>query len=240
MKSKDKVVIGMVNDGTVDANLVIDLLQIRGKRMDRFDSFIQVSNIGLLTRSRNVLVKNFLEQTDAAWLLMMDSDERLSLETWDLLVQTAHDKDRPVVSALVFAAFFDSDESLRPVPTIYRMLEDGGLQAIDDYPENQVIEIDGMGTGCVLIHRDVLLTLQREATEHQGKDWSWFVDGAINGRWFGEDLLFSKRLKSLGIKIHAHTGAICAHHKKFWLTEAHHKPFRDGAIENKLKVKQEG
>lgn len=240
MKTKDKVAIGMVNDGTIDANLVIDLLQIRGQRMDRFDSFIQVSNMGLLTRSRNVLVKNFLEQTNAAWLLMIDSDERLSIETWDLLVQTAHDKDRPVVSGLVFAAFFDSDESLRPVPTIYRMLADGGLQAIDDYPENSVIEIDGMGTGCVLIHRSVLLILQNKATEHQGKDWAWFVDGSINGTWYGEDLLFSKRLKSLEIPMHAHTGAICAHHKKFWLIEAHHKPFRDAAIENKLKVKLDG
>jgi hypothetical protein len=236
MKTKDKVVIGMVNDGSINANLVVDLLQIRGKRSDKFDSFIQVSNIGLLTRSRNLLVKTFLDQTDAAWLLMMDSDERLELDTWDKLINGAHDKDRPVLSALVFAAFFDDDVSLRPIPTIYRDLPGSGLQAMDDYPIDQIIKVDAVGTGCLLIHRSILLELQEKSTENQGKDWSWFVDGAIAGRWFGEDLLFCKRLASLNIPIHAHTGAICAHNKTFWLDQRHHKIFRDAALE----LKQEG
>jgi hypothetical protein len=239
MKNKDKIAIGMVNDGSINANLVVDLLQIRGKRTEKFDCFIQVSNIGLLTRSRNLLVKNFLEQSNAAWLLMIDSDERLELKTWDKLISAAHEKDRPVVSALVFAAFFDDDVSLRPIPTIYRDLPESGLQAIDDYPIDQIIKVDAAGTGCLLIHRSVLLELQNKATENQGKDWAWFVDGAINGRWFGEDLLFSKRLASLGIPIHAHTGAICAHNKTFWLDQRHHKIFRDAAIESK-ELKQEG
>lgn len=236
MKMADKVVIGMVNDGSIASELVIDLLQIRGKRMDKFDSFIQVSNIGLLTRSRNVLVKNFLEQTDAEWLLMFDADQRLSLETWDLLVQTAHHKDRPVVSGLVFAAFQDDNDNLRPVPTIYRMTE-YGLQCLDGYPKNEVVEIDAAGTGCLLIHRNILLQLQEHATENQGKNWSWFVDGAIAGTWFGEDLLFSKRLRSLGIPIHAHTGAICAHKKTYWLTDEHHEPLREQTLK---ELKQEG
>lgn len=236
MKSGDRVVIGMVNDGSIASELVIDLLQIRGQRMDRFDSFIQVSNIGLLTRSRNVLVKNFLEQTNAPWLLMFDADQRLSLDTFDLLVQTAHHKDRPVVSGLVFAAFLDDNDNLRPVPTIYRMT-DHGLQCLDDYPKDKVLEIDAAGTGCLLIHRDVLLQLQANATENQGKNWSWFVDGAIGGTWFGEDLLFSKRLKSLGIPIHAHTGAICSHKKTFWLSDEHHEPIRQQTL---TELKQEG
>ena len=239
MKTKDKVAIGMVNDGSINCNLVIDLIQIARRRADKFDSFVQVSNIGLLTRSRNLLVKNFLEQTNATWLLMIDSDERLTLETFDKLIQTAHDKEKPIVSALVFAAFFDDDGSLRPVPTIYRELPESGLQAMDDYPIDTVVKVDAAGTGCLLIHRSVLLELQEKATENQGKDWAWFVDGAINGRWFGEDLLFSKRLASLGIPIHVHTGAICAHNKEFWLDERHHKLFRDAAIESKLLGSQQ-
>lgn len=238
MKSGDKVVVGMVNDGSINSNLVIDLLQIMRQRMDKFDSFIQVSNIGLLTRSRNVLVKNFLEQTNAKWLLMIDSDQRLPIHVWDILTQNAHDKERPVVSGLVFAAFFNEDDTLRPVPTIYRMVDGRGLVAIDNYPIDQLIEVDAVGTGCLLIHRDVLLELQSKATENQGPNWAWFVDGAIAGTWFGEDLLFSKRLQSLNIPIHAHTGAICAHHKEFWMDDRHHKFIRDAEIEKELK--QEG
>jgi hypothetical protein len=106
-----------------------------------------------------------------------------------------------------------------------------GLQPIDAYPEDQLIEVDAVGTGCILIHRSVLLDMQKQATPNQGSNWAWFVEGAIDGTYFGEDLLFSKRLKSMGYKIHAHTGAILPHHKQFWLDERHHTPMRDHAIQ---------
>jgi hypothetical protein len=221
----------MVNNGTINALLAIDLIHIAKERNGHFDHMVQVGNIGLTTRSRNVVVKTFLEKTDAEWLLMIDSDERLSLETWHKLLDSAHDKDRPIVSGLVFAAFFDGADELRPVPTIYKMDMEKGLQPIDAYPVNQLIEVDAVGTGCILIHRKVLLDMQANATAHQGKDWAWFVEGAIDGTYFGEDLLFSKRLKSMGYSIFAHTGAILPHHKQFWLDERHHIQMRNHAIQ---------
>jgi len=221
----------MVNNGTIDSLLAQDLIHIAIDPEQRFHNLVQIANIGLTTRSRNVMVKTFLETTQAAWLLMIDSDERISLDAFKKLVNAAHDKDRPIVSGLVFAAFFDNDDALRPVPTIYAMDEEKGLQPIDAYPIDSVIEVDAVGTGCLLIHRSVLLDMQKQATENQGKDWAWFVEGAINGTYFGEDLLFSKRLKSMGYKIHAHTGAILPHHKQFWLDERHHTPMRDHAIQ---------
>jgi len=231
MKSSHRVCIGMVNNGTIDALLAMDLIHVAREKNGHFDHMVQVGNVGLTTRSRNVVVKTFLETTDADWLLMIDSDERLSLDTWHKLIDAAHDKDRPIVSGLVFAAFFDDEDGLRPLPTIYRMDSEKGLEAIDAYPEDQLIEVDAIGTGCILIHRSVLLEMQKQATPNQGKNWAWFVEGAIEGTYFGEDLLFSKRLKSMGFKIHAHTGAILPHHKQFWLDERHHTPMRDHAIQ---------
>ena len=221
----------MVNNGTIDSMLAQDLIHIAIHPSQRFHNLVQVGNIGLTTRSRNLVVKTFLETTEAAWLLMIDSDERLSIDAFTKLVDAAHEKDRPIVSGLVFAAFFDDEDGLRPVPTIYRMDPEKGLEAIDAYPENQLIEVDAIGTGCILIHRSVLLEMQKQATPNQGKNWAWFVEGAIEGTYFGEDLLFSKRLKSMGFKIHAHTGAILPHHKQFWLDERHHIPMRDHAIQ---------
>jgi len=232
MKTKDKVCIGIVNDGKINGQLAMDLIHIARHPSQKLDHMIQVGNIGLTTRSRNVVVKTFLETTDGAWLLLIDADERLTIETWLKLVDAAYDKERLIVSGLVFAAFFDNDDALRPVPTIYRMTTDKGLESIDDYPLDQIIEVDATGTGCLLIHRSVLLKMQENATSHQGKDWAWFVEGAIDGTYFGEDLLFSKRLKSLGFKIWAHTGAILQHKKEFWLDERHHQPFREAALKN--------
>lgn len=221
----------MVNNGTIDALLAMDLIHVAREKGGHFDHLVQVGNVGLTTRSRNVVVKTFLETTDADWLLMIDSDERLSLETWHKLIDSAHDKDRSIVSGLVFAAFFDGDDGLRPVPTIYKMDSEKGLQPIDAYPIDELIEVDAVGTGCLLIHRSVLLDMQKQATPNQGKDWAWFVEGAIDGTYFGEDLLFSKRLKSMGYKIFAHTGAILPHHKQFWLDDRHHIPMRNHAIQ---------
>ena len=236
MKASHKVCIGMVNNGTIDALLAMDLIHVAREKNGHFDHMVQVGNVGLTTRSRNVVVKTFLETTDADWLLMIDSDERLSLDAWHKLIDVAHDKDRPIVSGLVFAAFFDNNDSLRPVPTIYRMDPEKGLEAIDAYPLDEIIEVDAVGTGCLLIHRSVLLEMQKQATPNQGQNWAWFVEGAIDGTYFGEDLLFSKRLKSMGYTIHAHTGAILPHHKQFWLDERHHAPMRDHAIQ---QAKQE-
>jgi hypothetical protein len=231
MKMKDKICIGMVNNGTINSLLAQDLIHIAIDPSQRFHNLVQVGNIGLTTRSRNIVIKTFLETTEAAWLLMIDSDERLSLEVFKKLVDAAHDKERPIVSGLVFAAFFDNEDALRPVPTIYKMDAEKGLEAIDAYPLDEIIEVDAVGTGCLLIHRSVLLEMQKHTTPNQGKDWAWFVEGAINGTYFGEDLLFSKRLQSIGYKIHAHTGAILPHHKQFWLDERHHTPMRDHAIQ---------
>jgi hypothetical protein len=228
VKSRDKVVIGSINAGWINSNLVVDLLHIMKARPERFAAYVQVENSTLVTRSRNKLVKSFLEDFDAAWLLMIDADQRLPLDAFDKLLSAAHDKDRPIVSGLVFAKFGD-DVAIRPVPTIYRWTG-AGFSAIDDYPLDTVLPIDGAGTGCLLIHRSVLELLRENATESQGPDWAWFVDGPIAGQWLGEDLLFSRRLASLGIPMHAHTGAICAHRKTFWLDERMHEPIRTAAL----------
>jgi hypothetical protein len=234
MRKNDRICIGMVNNGQIDGLLAQDLIHIAVHPSRKFYNLVQVANIGLTTRSRNLVVKTFLDTTDAEWLLILDSDERLSVDTWLTLVDAAHDTERPILSGLVFAAFYEDGDVLRAIPTIYRMDMEKGLQPIDDYEENKLIEVDATGTGCLLIHRSVLLKMQETATENQGKDWAWFVEGAIGGVYFGEDLLFSKRLKSLGYKIHAHTGAILPHHKQFWLDDRHHKPIRDIAVSKNI------
>jgi hypothetical protein len=170
-------------------------------------------------------VKNFLDDSHADWLLMIDSDQSLPLSVFDLLVDTAHKDDRPIVAGLVFAAFYDN-EVLRPVPAIYNISADGAMIPIDDYPKNQVTQIDGAGTGCLLVHRSVLEAMREKASPNQGTDWCWFFDGALDGRWFSEDLLFCRKATALGFPIFAHTGAILAHHKQFWLDERHHEMWK--------------
>jgi hypothetical protein len=224
MKAKDRVCIAFPHAGKVNTEFATNLIEINRKRTDRIDSIVGIGNISLLTRSRNVIVKNFLDETKAEWLLMMDTDQILSVEAFDKLINAANVTERPIVSALIFAAFWTDNDELRAVPVIYQDTENGPLPW-DDYPDDQIVEIAAAGTGCLLIHRSILERIREEANENQGRDWAWFADGAINGRWFSEDLLFSRRIRALGIKIHAHTGAILPHRKEFWLDDRHHKPY---------------
>lgn len=231
MKTGHKVCIGIVNDGSINSQLAVDLIAIVRAPERRFDSLVQVANIGTTTKSRNVVVLSYLKQTNAEWLLLVDSDEQLPLAAFNKLCDTAHDKDRKVVSGLVFAQFGDDDGGMRPLPTLYRDLPDLGLTAWDDYPIDSVVRVDAAGTGCLLIHRSVLGLMLANTTENQGEQWAWFIECAINGRYWGEDILFSKRLKSLGVQMYAHTGAILKHQKKYWLDDRQHAQFREAAIE---------
>jgi hypothetical protein len=104
------------------------------------------------------------------------------------------------------------------------------LQAMDDYPTDSIIPIAAAGTGCLLIHRSVIEEMAANASPNMGTQWCWFFEGAIDGTYFGEDILFSKRLSAMGIQMWAHTGAILKHQKQFWLDQRQHAPFHEAAL----------
>jgi len=203
------------------------MFQLCQSRSDRLGPFVRIKGSGLLSKMRNRVVKAFLENTDSDWLLMIDTDEQLNIEVFDMLINTAHDKERPVVSGLVFAAFDAHKHPYpKPVPAIFQDAPEGFLP-LYKYDRNSVFEIDACGTGCVLIHRSVLEKMRENADPNQGTDWCWFWDGPIDGNWVSEDLLFSRRIRQLGFPIHVNTAAILPHQKSYWLDERHHLSWKE-------------
>lgn len=224
MRSRDKVSIGWLDPGQVDGMFALSIASVYANRLDRIDALIRVEAGGLLSRGRNELVARFMSTSTAEWLLMVDSDEQLSVETFDKLVGAVHDKERPIVAGLYFGAW-PGEFYPTAVPLIFNQVE-GTTRFLPftDYPTDQIVEIDSAGTGCLMIHRSVFEAFQAEATPHEGETWCWFRDMPVNGDWFSEDHFFCARAKELGFKIHAHTGATLPHRKRFWLTERHHRP----------------
>lgn len=226
MKTAHKVTIGSCDNGTVDGAYAYTMIQLAQARGARLGPFVRVKGSGMISKQRNRMVAQFLDSTKSDWLLMIDSDEQLSIENFDKLIESAHDVERPVVSALVFASFGDAKAIYpKPVPVIFQDTPKGFLP-LNRYDEDSVFEIDACGTGCLLIHRSVLEKMRETADPNQGKQWCWFWDGPINGEWIGEDLLFSRRIKHLGFKIHANTGVVIPHHKDYWLDDRHHKKWQ--------------
>ena len=225
MRSADQVNIGWIDPGLVDGAFTTSLISVFSARSSRLQGFTRVEG-GLVSRQRNELVRHFLDASDAAWLLIIDSDEQLSVQAFDRLVAAAHADRRPVVAGLYFGTW-PGNLMPTPVPHLYRRAADGvSLVPVVDYPDNQVIEVDGAGTGCLLVHRGVLEAIAEQADTHEGKDWCWFRDLPMDGKWLGEDFYFCRRVKSLGYPIHAHTGAILPHRRRYWLDERQHEAAR--------------
>jgi len=227
MKSAHKVSIGSCDPGTVNGAFAYRLIQLAQARSARLGPFVRVKGSGLLSKQRNRVVKQFLDGTKSDWLLLIDSDEQLSLEAFDKLLETAHDKERPVVAGLVFAGFgIEGAPYPKPVPAIFQDAPEGFLP-LYKYDKDSIFEIDAAGTGCLLIHRSVLEKMRETADKNQGPDWCWFWDGPVDGNWIGEDLLFCRRIRALGFPIYVNTGAILPHQKSYWLDERHHHLWKD-------------
>lgn len=226
MRSRDRVAIGYCDPGQVDGAFCADLFTLAGARPERLGSLLRVEGTGLLSRIRNQLVATFLDRSDEDWLLMLDTDHRVSVAAFDLLTGAASFGAAPVVAGLYFAAY-RGDLYPRPVPTIYRD-HGAGLGPVDDYPARSLIKVDAAGTGCLLVHRGALDKV-RAASPH--RDWAWFADGPTDdGRWLSEDLTFCARLRAAGVPIHAHTGAVLPHRKSIWQTAEHHDHWRSSHV----------
>lgn len=223
MRTKDVISLGFIDGGMVEGAFCADLVQLSLARREKIDGLLRVSG-NLLSRSRNTLVNAFLERTSAAWLLMIDTDQRITPATFDKLLGAAHDKAAPVVSGLCFAAYPPGtlDVYPVPVPAIYDAAPNGQWAPIHNYPRDQLIRIGAAGTGCLLLHRSVLERMRDERPEGLSPAWCWFLDGPVGDDWFSEDLTFMKRLEALDIPVHCHTGAVMPHVKRYTLTDAHH------------------
>lgn len=225
MRSRDRVAIGFISPGVVDNKFAMMLATLYRERA-HIGAIIEVESSGLLSRGRNELVHRFLDETDCQWLLMIDSDMAFNpgcdLTDFDKLCTTVHDVYRPIVAGLYFGAW---PGDLIPVamPLIFRC-ENGNptrFLPVIDFPDNAIIPIDSAGTGCLMVHRSVFDRLREDATEHTGRNWCWFQDMPINGEWFSEDHWFCSRAREAGFALHANTGVVMRHRKKFWLDRRH-------------------
>ena len=226
MHRNHKIVIGWIDPGVVDGMFCLSMMEIFGKRIDRIANIMRVEAGGLLSRARNEVVAGFMNGSDADWLFMIDSDEHITLEAFDLLIATAHDKLRPFVAGVYFGAAHGPDIYPEPVPLIFQDADGNKYHPITDYPPNTVIPITAAGTGCILVHRSVFEAIRENASPHQGPNWCWFLDMPVSQQWFGEDMYFCRQVDALGFPMVAHTGVELLHRKRYWLGRQHFDRFQ--------------
>lgn len=227
MRDTEKITIGICSPGHVSTPFMTAILDI-ARSQRQLGQFISLQGSGVISRLRNQICSTFLDKTKDDWLLMIDTDEVLTIEAFKKLVAAADAKTRQIISGVVHGAWeVEGAIYPEPVPCIFRRGESGGLYSVHEYEDDSVIEIDAAGTGCLLVHRRVLERFRQDADPvHQGKDWGFFQDMPLGGQWVGEDLLFCLRASSFGYKIWAHTGVQLTHERRYWLGKEHHTDFR--------------
>lgn len=187
--------IAVPHEGWVRAELVVWLLRHSGDR--RFHSRFQMSHAAPVSHNRNLIVKRFLE-TDAQWLLFLDSDV---LPPDDLL-------DR---------VYLDKDVLSLPCPVYKGPQSDGPTFSMNFVPEpdfrerlqrgEMLVPAVRAGTGVMLIARRVL-----EHRHMRGAFLDIFDEDGL--RVMGEDYAFCERARAAGFEVWVDMSAACGHVKE--------------------------
>lgn len=178
---------------------------------------------GGIVQARNDTMKQFLHATNSDWLFWIDTDMGFAPNTVDRLLEAADPVERPIVGGLCFMNREYGPDGMGgmltdSVPTIfqwYKGMIGSGFQAQRDYPRDQLIQVGGTGSACILIHRSAAEKIEA----HYGRSWYSPVQSNYDQAWLSEDLSFCARAAAVDIPVHVHTGVSTSHFKHIWLDE---------------------
>lgn len=178
-----------------------------------------------LSQQRNAAAAFLLDESQADWLLFVDSDMGFDEDAVYRLVEAADADDRPVVGALCFG-LRKADTDMRggwrtqPFPTVYDWKQNPetgkyGFVLRYDYTPNCLTRVAATGAAFLLIHRGVLDKLRADYGD------TWFDRGRMEEGegLMGEDISFCARLGRAGIPMFVHTGVSTTHLKAVWVDE---------------------
>lgn len=205
-------------------NRLIGYDLVHGGRMVRGGGLVMFRcGSGNLVEARNDVVRHFLDENNAEWLWLIDTDMGFAPDTVERLVEAADPVERPVLGALCFGLKETESDGMggflvRPFPTLYDWARDGegtfGFHIRRDYKPNTVTQVAGTGAACLLIHRSVVEKLRADLGD------TWFDQSKqTDGKPVSEDLSFCYRVNAAGFRVFVHTGVQTTHHKNIWLGE---------------------
>jgi len=212
--SKETLSIGWCDNGLTDGKFTEGLMYTTITAPTRNLTInnavrVQGNQIG---RQRQALFDMWADSIKTDWLLWVDSDIVLTLDILELLWNTADKIARPVVSGVYFISKQMESSLMQPMPALFDETDsEFEIKYKHPLPKNQVIKVDNAGLGLTLMHKSVVPLLRQKFP-----DQSMFAEiENVGEKFVGEDIVFFRKLKAAGVPVHAHTGAIAKHMKRF-------------------------
>lgn len=179
---------------------------------------------GGLVEARNMAVESFLKDRIGEWMFWIDTDMGFAPDVIDRLLEAADPVARPIVGALCYSLREEDPDGMggyrtRLTPTIYDWMHEGdhkGFGVRWQYARNTLVQCNGTGSACILIHRSVFEKIEAK----NGKIWYSRITNPTTGHLIGEDLSFCMRAGLCEVPVYVHTGVQASHAKTRWLIEA--------------------
>jgi len=199
------VFVAVPNMGTIQTDLVLRIISwVYGTKA----IFFPPQGYSPVSVARNLCVTEFLKQ-GFDYLFFVDADTVPPPEA----IKTLLASKKQIISGVTCNLKLCTDGLLRPAPMVMRYVNpkdpEEGLKPIAQ--QEGVEEVDGFGMSCCMIHKSVF----------DGMEEPYFTEKFVaepGKKAMGEDLLFCKRLKELGIPLFADFSVNCDHHKMTKIT----------------------
>lgn len=183
-----------------------------------FDGWFCCEASADLASARNTIVAEFLEHCDSDWLWFCDADMVFKPDTLHKLIARAVQQEIKILGALCVLVTAEG-----VTPTMFVPDDTAVTRVMLDYPDNEIAELAATGTGCLLIHRDVLIDMREKS---ESKKFAWFgndqyhVGTDLECR-LGEDVSFCLRARDAGWQVYVDTTLHVGHHKgrRVWMPE---------------------
>jgi len=196
METRKKVLIVIPTEGQIHHSVVGVLCQILLNNT-KYEIDTCISQMRGIGEHRNIMVKHFLSG-DWDYMLQIDADNPPPKNVLDLI---------------------DLDKEVIGLPTPIQMSPIKGLTELfwnvfrGGYPIKEVgeglQEAEAVGSGCILIRRDVLEKIKHPFTTIRDEE---------DLRLVSTDLAFCQRCREQGIKIWTHWDYKCSHYKQIDLS----------------------
>lgn len=222
--SAKKVTIGWIDSGSITSGFAAYISQILLHRSDKVDNVV-VGSGPYLSANRNRMVQAFLE-TDSEWLLSLDSDLLIDINSFDVMLSAADEEKYPIIGGKYYLPM--NGKLVTAAQAWHPEIEDGGIfledlgKPISDF---MIDDLHSLGGGYLLIHRKVYETILNDATV----PLPWFQDYYEDypyDTWISDDIHFFRLVHKYGFKPALCTQATSEHLKTSRINDSTYVNFK--------------